>query len=119
MLYNAHRLFELGTNRLVSPHPVYSGNHKLEGILVAAGPSFEGSAVAPRVPLVSVAPVVYELQGVRPPYEMDADPFAKLGREPHEVVATGPVAEQAPAPEVFSQSESDALAERLRDLGYI
>lgn len=73
MKYSAHRMFELGSNKLVTPHPVYSGNHKMDGILFA-----EGRGIKPlremsqtRSELVDLAPTILRYLGDSIPSDID------------------------------------------------
>jgi predicted AlkP superfamily phosphohydrolase/phosphomutase len=75
MLYNAHRFFELASNSLVTPHPIYSGNHKPEGILIASGPCFTRNGEADVASILDVAPSVLALAGMAPPAYMDGRPL--------------------------------------------
>jgi predicted AlkP superfamily phosphohydrolase/phosphomutase len=73
MMYAAHRMFELGSNKLVSLHPIYSGHHKMDGIVFA-----EGGGIMPlsgkmeNLPnLVDVAPTILHYLGSHVPVDMD------------------------------------------------
>jgi predicted AlkP superfamily phosphohydrolase/phosphomutase len=80
LLYNAHRFFELASNSLVTPHPIYSGNHKPEGILIASGPRFTANRGAGVVSILDVAPSVLVLDGKAPPAYMDGEPLLGMLR---------------------------------------
>jgi predicted AlkP superfamily phosphohydrolase/phosphomutase len=80
MLYNAHRFFELASNSLVTPHPIYSGNHKPEGILIASGPRFTANRGGDVASIVDVAPSVLVLVGTAPPAYMDGKPLLGMLR---------------------------------------
>ncbi len=73
MKYSAHRMFELGSNNLVTPHPVYSGNHKMDGILFAAGKGIKTMPEAPSAEpqLVDIAPTILHCLGNYIPNDMD------------------------------------------------
>ena len=89
MIYNAHRFFELASNLLVTPHPLYSGNHKMEGILIASGPSFAADGKPGTASILDVAPTVLALAGMRIPAYMDGGILKGL------MVAEPPVAVKA------------------------
>jgi len=79
MVYAAHRMFELGSSRLVTLHPIYSGNHKMDGILIAQGPSVEpGSKPRSEPNLVDLAPTILGYLGLRIPGEMEGKVIAEL-----------------------------------------
>ena len=73
MKYSAHRMFELGSNKLITPHPIYSGNHKMDGILFAAGKGIKFIPEAPsREPeLIDLAPTILHYMGNFVPKDMD------------------------------------------------
>ncbi len=73
MVYAAHRMFELGSNKLVTLHPVYSGNHKMDGILFMAGPGVKFIPGLPRSQprLVDLAPTILHYMGSNVPEDMD------------------------------------------------
>jgi predicted AlkP superfamily phosphohydrolase/phosphomutase len=73
MIYAAHRMFELGSNKLVSQHPLYSGNHKMDGIFFMSGP---GVKILPGPPqrkpkLVDLAPTILHYLGLNLPDDID------------------------------------------------
>jgi predicted AlkP superfamily phosphohydrolase/phosphomutase len=76
MKYSAHRMFELGSNKLVSLHPVYSGNHRMDGIFFASGksvkhmPSSQSSTIV-EPDLIDLAPTLLHYMGTRIPKDMD------------------------------------------------
>src|SRR5215467_514791 len=37
MTYRAHRLFEFGSRNMIAPDPIYSGSHRMDGVLFASG----------------------------------------------------------------------------------
>jgi predicted AlkP superfamily phosphohydrolase/phosphomutase len=122
MLYNAHRLFELGTSHLVSLHPLYSGNHKSEGVLVASGPGIERKISTTEFTIDDITPTVLALQGVKSKYEADGEVMKEILRAPGSHVRTvgeGPQKETAEAKQAFSEQEAAELTDRLKDLGYI
>jgi len=82
MVYAAHRMFELGSNRLVTLHPIYSGNHKMDGILVAQGNGVApGSRLESEPNLVDLAPTILSYLGLRVPGEMEGKVIPELSGE--------------------------------------
>ncbi|MHB8567554.1 MAG: alkaline phosphatase family protein [Nitrososphaerales archaeon] len=73
MMYAAHRMFELGSNKLVSPHPVYSGHHKMDGILFMSGKSAKFIQGFPRSEprLTDLAPTILHYLNLPVPEDMD------------------------------------------------
>ena len=71
MVYRAQRVFEFGSEKLVTLHPVYSGNHDMEGIFIASGePILQGKNSGP-FDLVDVAPTLLHLLGLPIPSDTD------------------------------------------------
>jgi predicted AlkP superfamily phosphohydrolase/phosphomutase len=73
MMYAAHRMFELGSNKLVTLHPVYSGNHKMDGILFMSGMEVKPIDGYPQVKtnLVDLAPTILHFLGCPIPGDVD------------------------------------------------
>ena len=75
MIYSAHRMFELGSNKLVSPHPVYSGNHKMDGIMFMTGKDVKFVQGFPKDEpnLIDLAPTILHFMETRIPSDMDGN----------------------------------------------
>jgi len=71
MVYRAQRIFEFGTEKLVTLHPVYSGNHDMEGIFIASGESIVPGQTSGPFDLVDVAPTLLHILGLPIPSETD------------------------------------------------
>jgi len=73
MKYAPHRMFELGSNRLVTPHPVYSGNHKMDGVLFMKGKGVKKIEDFPQaqINLIDLAPTILHYLGIRIPDDTD------------------------------------------------
>ncbi|MDG7011237.1 MAG: alkaline phosphatase family protein [Nitrososphaerota archaeon] len=69
--YVGHRLFEFGADQLIGPHPVYSGHHKKDGMLVAAGPSIAKGWTSLSAGVADMAPTCMALLGLAPPPGLD------------------------------------------------
>ncbi len=80
MIYAAHRMFELGSNKLVSLHPVYSGNHKMDGIMFMAGRGVKYVMGPPSVKpnLIDLAPTILHFMGAPIPSDMDGRILSEL-----------------------------------------
>ena len=100
-----------------------TGDHARDGILLAYGPHVRQGVALPRMHIMDVAPTVLWLLGQPVPDDFDGRVLTELF-EP-EFVSRYPVRRSpptGPAPaseESFSDSDEDALAARLRGLGYI
>lgn len=96
-----------------------SGQHRMDGILVAGGAGIQGGAAFARPPaLIDLAPTILHVLGEPIPEDMD-------GRVLHELLGTAPPA-FAPAsefqprrPDGYSEEEAQEIEARLAGLGYL
>lgn len=88
MMYAAHRMFELGSNKLVSLHPIYSGHHKMDGIMFAEGGGVRPFAGEEHVQpnLVDIAPTILHYLGSHVPDDMDGEILEDIFAENSEFV---------------------------------
>ncbi len=70
MTYRAHRLFEFGSRNMIAPDPIYSGSHRMDGILIAGGPDV-AHREGVRAKLIDIAPTISHLLGLPVSTEMD------------------------------------------------
>ena len=122
MLYNAHRFFELASNSLITPHPVYSGNHKPNGILIWSGPRIHANGEMGTASLLDIAPTILAIVGIAAPAYMDGLPLQGL-ESPPLLSSQAPSAlgreAQLGVTHVFNEGEYDEVTQRLRNLGYL
>jgi predicted AlkP superfamily phosphohydrolase/phosphomutase len=103
-----------------------SGSHRLHGILIAAGPQIQPSAVLEKPRIVDLAPTVLHVMGCPVPEDMDGRVLAEA------LAGEGPAApaqaaehtlsgQDAPEQQVFalSQDEEAEIEARLKGLGYL
>jgi predicted AlkP superfamily phosphohydrolase/phosphomutase len=122
--YRTIGLHDFTTNRVISPAFGPTGDHRMEGILVAAGPPFRPGAVPAEATLLDIAPTLLHLLGVPIPGDMDGrvlteilDPaFAAPQAEPEPVAVAGASPANA---EAYTEEEDAAIQQRLADLGYL
>ena len=69
--YRTIGLHDFTTNQLISPAFGPTGDHRMEGVLVAAGPPFRAGATPEAATLLDIAPTVLHLLGVPVPDDMD------------------------------------------------
>jgi predicted AlkP superfamily phosphohydrolase/phosphomutase len=97
-----------------------SGQHRMDGILIANGAHILRNAQAPQSPnLIDLAPTILQLLGEAIPEDMD-------GRVLDELLASPRAAEYAPATNFenqmngeYSDAEQKEIEERLAGLGYL
>jgi predicted AlkP superfamily phosphohydrolase/phosphomutase len=128
--YRTIGLHDFATHRVISPAFGPTGDHRMEGILVASGPAIRPGATPVDARLLDIAPTILHLLGVPVPSDLDGRVLADLVHQaiprPH-LPAMNPVfasvhAEQTSA--AFAESgysaEDDAtIQQRLADLGYL
>ncbi len=136
MKYSAHRMFELGSNKLITPHPIYSGNHKMDGILFAAGRGIKAMAEAPSAEpqLVDLAPTILHCLGNYIPNDTDGrvlqeifDSTSKFANRrigfslevELETLKVKQGARKLNTLRLFSRKDQESVEQRLRDLGYL
>ncbi|MDA4116234.1 MAG: alkaline phosphatase family protein, partial [Thaumarchaeota archaeon] len=121
MLYDAHRFFEFASNSLVTEHPVYSGNHKPDGVLICAGPDLVGRGELAPASIIQITPTILALHGIEIPSFIDGDIVeAVIGRR-------GTMEKSPPALQItetvadaqgLTEEETVEITDRLKDLGY-
>jgi predicted AlkP superfamily phosphohydrolase/phosphomutase len=125
--YRTIGLYDFTTNKVISPVFGPSGDHRMDGIFVAAGPAFRKGARPDGATLLDIAPTVLHLLGVPVPEDMDGRVITEVLNP--EVVPT-PADDRAaptsamptdgePVPVAYTEAEDAAIQQRLADLGYI
>ena len=101
-----------------------TGDHARDGILYAYGPGVRRGVRLPRLSIMDLAPTVLWLRGLPVPADMDGRVLTELfepdfvaGHPVQRGAATGAVTPAAAAE--LSAEDEEALADRLRGLGYI
>ncbi|MBX6315872.1 MAG: alkaline phosphatase family protein, partial [Isosphaeraceae bacterium] len=69
--YRTIGLYDFTTNQVISPAFGPTGDHRLEGIFVAAGPPFRAGARPDGATLLDIAPTILHLLGVPLPDDLD------------------------------------------------
>jgi predicted AlkP superfamily phosphohydrolase/phosphomutase len=102
------------------PSFTFSGFHRQEGILLAAGPRFRREPERRRASILDIAPTNYWLFGVESPKDLDGEVLAELVR-PDSLARRPPKVGEAtaviPPSDVRAETESDR--EVLKSLGYV
>jgi len=97
------------------------GTHRLEGIVLGAGPSFNAGAEVAGASLQDITPTLLQVLGLPVPAYMDGRPLAAMLRG----AAVADVTEEASADRAevnadsYSEDEAALVEKRLRDLGYM
>lgn len=117
--YRTIGLHEFTTHKTICPSFGPTGDHRMEGIFVGAGPGFEAGRAMPEASLLDIAPTVLQLLGVPIPVDMDGRVLTEI-LDPD---ATGPVRTQASAGvtngTTDAEDDDEIVRKRLADLGYL
>jgi predicted AlkP superfamily phosphohydrolase/phosphomutase len=108
--------------RLVTEQPlVDSGNHRPEGIFIAAGPQVRRGGAIAGARLQDLAPTILHLLGVAVPADMDGRVLREMFTTEfrHHPVTYQPGQDAAQPARALGPQAQELLAERLRALGYL
>ncbi len=95
------------------------GNHRREGLLVAAGPRITAGQMPQDVSIMDLAPTFLAMLGVPEPGELDGRARNDLVADLRATRGDAPEPGAAEAAVPYSAEEEAAVEERLRDLGYL
>ena len=122
--YRTIGLYDFTTNKLISPAFGPTGDHRMEGVLIASGPPFLTGSVPSGATLLDIAPTILHLLGVPVPSDMDGRVLTEI-LDP--LVMPRPASEVSPPPSngddpvgvAYTEEEDAAVQQRLADLGYL
>ena len=122
--YRTIGLYDFTTNQLISPAFGPTGDHRMEGILVAAGPPFCPGTTPEQASLLDIAPTILHLLGVPVPDDTDGRVLSEILKPEFAAAATraDPVAvavAEAPTASGYTEEEDAEIQRRLADLGYL
>jgi predicted AlkP superfamily phosphohydrolase/phosphomutase len=128
--YRTIGLHDFATHRAISPAFGPTGDHRMEGILVASGPMIRAGMPLLDAALLDIAPTVLHLLGVPVPADMDGRVLTELlgqtAPRPHLPafnLTNAGISDEHPAAVLAESSysaEDDAtIQQRLADLGYL
>ena len=132
--YRTIGLHDFTTNKLISPSFGPTGDHRMEGVLIASGRGVKtGSSPRAGATLLDVAPTILELLGVPIPHDMDGRPMSELfdpnlvppstpgdpQMVPPEPTPSDPPADEPTDDAGYTEEEDAAIQQRLADLGYL
>lgn len=105
------------------PYTDETGGHRLEGILIAAGPDIRQGPL-PERPIIDLTPTLLQLQGCPIPAYMDGAPIAEMIREdfqtahPPAIIPAEILGREEMTGTWDAAAEAD-VTERLKQLGYL
>jgi predicted AlkP superfamily phosphohydrolase/phosphomutase len=122
--YRTIGLHDFTTNKLISPSFGPTGDHRMEGVLIASGAGVRQGATLQPANLLDIAPTVLHLLGVPVPGDMDGRVLSELF-DPAiipPVTTDSPIGEMSvsePVEAAYTEEEDAEIQQRLADLGYI
>jgi predicted AlkP superfamily phosphohydrolase/phosphomutase len=99
-----------------------TGQHDMEGILIAHGPNIRVGAEVQGAGIIDMAPTILALLGEPIPADMDGRVLQQIFERPLAVAGGAPAGSDVASAEAgdgYSDAEADEIAARLRGLGYI
>lgn len=99
-----------------------TGQHDLDGILIAHGPHVRAGAPLEGARIIDIAPTILAAMGEKVPAYMDGRVLAQLFDSPLQVEIAGeghPILLPSPEESGYSAEEAEEIASRLRGLGYL
>ncbi|SIO42002.1 Predicted phosphohydrolase or phosphomutase, AlkP superfamily [Singulisphaera sp. GP187] len=122
--YRTIGLHDFTTNKLIAPAFGPTGDHRMEGMIVASGPAFRAGATPQGAALLDIAPTVLHLLGVPVPDDMDGRVLTEIldsAFAPTDGAASGAAGAPSvtPAAVAYTEEEDAEIQQRLADLGYL
>jgi len=127
--YRTIGLHDFTTNRMIAPAFGPTGDHRLDGILIAAGSPFRTGAKPAEANLLDIAPTVLQLLGITVPGDSDGRVLEEL--LDHETAVATPQSAFAtayagangnahtPVDADYAAEDDAEIKQRLADLGYL
>lgn len=111
--------FEFGSNRVLEPSYGVSSSHRMNGILIAAGPSVKRGGLIENARLIDLAPTILHLMGLPVPTDMDGRVLVEALSDSRPVEFGGTGTRPVVVDAGYSDEEAKEVMDRLKDLGYI
>ncbi len=117
-------LSDFGSSRIWDRTYRYSGMHRPDGLLIAAGPGIEKGRRFDNASLTDIAPTVLYWLGLQIPEDMDGSPLVDIMTADHvgsHAVHIGGDATSSSSVDrrEYDAEEEEEIMDRLRDLGYM
>ena len=111
--------FEFGSNKIIEPSYGVSSSHRMNGILIAAGPDIQPNAQIGASSLIDLAPTILHAMNLPVPSDMNGRVLNEIFTNARAVEYGGSAALERATGDGYSEQEEDEVIERLKDLGYI
>ncbi len=121
--YRTIGLHDFTTHKVVAPAFGPTGDHRMEGVLIAGGPGIQPHAEPRGANLLDIAPTVLHLLGLPVPADMDGRVISEILAP--ELAATADRREDrdddsdAASSHSYVEEDEAAIQSRLADLGYL
>jgi len=117
-------LSDFGSNRIWDQTYRYSGMHREDGVLVAAGPGVRRGEGIAGTTIVDLAPTVLYWLGCEIPGDMDGRALSSLMTPEHAAAHPPRLSARTSdgtgsGPREYTKEEEEEIMDRLRDLGYM
>lgn len=128
--YRTIGLYDFTTNEVISPAFGPTGDHRLDGVLIAHGPAVRAGSRPEGANLLDIAPTLLHLLGVPAPDDLDGRVLSEIldpSAVPTPTPTNGPEpapprpsdADRAVVPASYNDEDDAAIQQRLADLGYL
>jgi len=113
---------DFGSNKISTPIFGLSGYHRMEGILVAAGPDLKSGVIIHDASILDIAPTILYAMGLPVPSDMDGKVLLDAFRS--DFAANNPVTiddsqpTRTHTPGTYTQAEEEQVRRRLKGMGY-
>src|SRR5581483_7006864 len=111
--------FEFGSNKIIERAYGVSSSHRMNGILIAAGPLIQSTAQITNPNLTDLTPTILQLLNLPVPRDMDGRVLSEIFSQAPNVQYGGSAELARARSEAYSDEEEAQVVERLKDLGYI
>lgn len=120
--YLAYSFMGFGSNKVIFEAAALPGNHTMNGVLVAQGPSIRKGTKVAGAHLMDIAPTVLYLMGQKIPRDMEGKVLTEIIRE--EFVAAHPIeyretGETRETADILTEEDQKDVIEKLKGLGYL
>ena len=124
MKYKAMGLTDFGSNKVFDDLYGTHAHHRMNGLFILRGPGVRQGERIEGARLVDLAPTIYTLMGVPIPQDLDGQVLCQVFAPGYEIIPyyeSSPVAHivRPDVEQVYSPEEEAAVAEQLRNLGYV
>ncbi|MBL8150045.1 MAG: alkaline phosphatase family protein [Blastocatellia bacterium] len=123
MRYKPMGTLDLTSNHFITDVYGNSGDHRMNGLYIAAGPGVKPGTRLSRARIIDVAPSMLYLSGYPVPEDMDGEVLTEMISEEflraNPIQATEGSSSMRTTDADFTEEDNDEVRERLKSLGYL